>query len=422
MERHGGAQGLVCCDRLARGVIMRGDRIPMLTSTFSPPKNTTIRAQILFVDDEPQMTSAIRRVLSREPFDVLVANTIEEAMTLLSEREFDVVVSDELMPDMSGSEFLARVRRDHPRSMRILLTGRANLDTAIHAVNHAGIFRFLQKPCSARDLIENLREAVDQKQNRALQPVSLLPPPDPEILELKARYERAVRGLWVAVQPVVCTANHDVFAYECLVRSREPQVPHGGAFVELAERLGNSKALDRTIRNHVASMLALAPRDLIVLVNLHPSSLDDEDLYNPEAPLSTFASRVVLELTERASLHDMTAVREKVTMLRAMGFRIAVDDLGAGYAGLQSLVILHPEIVKLDMELVRNIDTSPTKAKLVAAVITLCRELGAQVIAEGIETIDEYHTLVSMGCTLMQGYFFARPGRPYPDVSWPQSE
>jgi len=156
-----------------------------------------------------------------------------------------------------------------------------------------------------------------------------------------------------------------------------------------------------------------------VLVNLHPSSLDDDDLFAPEAPLSAFAGRVVLEITERAALTDMKAVRDKVQSLRNLGYRIAVDDLGAGYAGLQSLVILTPEIVKIDMELVRNIDTSPTKATLVAAVITLCRQLGAKVIAEGIETDEEFRALQSMGCEFLQGYYFAKPGPAYPAVRWP---
>lgn len=377
------------------------------------------RAKILFVDDERDVTKAMRRVLSREPFDVMTANTIEEAQSMLEAHEFDVVVSDEDMDGgMSGSKFLAQIRKERPFIVRILLTGRASLDTAIQAVNQGGIFRFLQKPCDNQELIASLHEAIEQHRARVLHPPSMAPVPDPALLELQARYDRAVEGLWVALQPVVSASRRSVYAYECLVRTREPTVPHGGAFVELAEQLSQSVNLDRVIRGRVAQMLRDAP-ELVVLVNLHPSSLDDEELFSPEAPLSTFAKRVMLEITERASLTDMKAVREKVTALRALGYRIAVDDLGAGYAGLQSLVILQPEVVKIDMELVRNIDTSPTKAKLVAAVITLCRELGADVIAEGIETLAEFRALEGMGCPLLQGYYFARPGPPYPTVKWP---
>ncbi len=391
----------------------------MTTTAAQGPEETTKRARVLFVDDEPQMTVAIRRVLSREPFEVMVANTVTEARALIAAHDFDVIVSDEMMPEMSGSDFLAEMRREHPYTTRILLTGRASLDTAIHAVNHAGIFRFLQKPCSAKVLIASLHDALDQQRQRVLPPPSIAPPAAGPPLEDQHRFDRAVEGLWVAMQPVVSSARHDVFAYECLVRTSEPSVPHGGAFVELAEKLSQSQFLDRRIRERVATMLHEQPEGLTVLVNLHPSSLDDEDLFDPAAPLSLCAPRVVLEITERASLNDMRAVRDKVMALRALGYRIAVDDLGAGYAGLQSLVLLQPEIVKIDMELVRNIDTTPTKAKLVSAVTTLCRELGADVIAEGIETVEEFRALTGMGCTLLQGYLFARPGRPFPKVSWP---
>ncbi len=343
------------------------------------------RAKILFVDDEVQVTNAIRRSLWREPFEVMTANTIDEAWALLNKHDFAVVVSDEQMPEMSGSKFLAQIRKERPFIVRILLTGQGSLDTAIHAVNQGGIFRFLTKPCDSDVLAASLRDAIEHQRDRVIAPPSVAPPPDPALVEMQARFDRAVEGLWVAVQPVVSASRRSIYAYECLVRTRETSVPHGGAFCELAEQLGHSQALDRIIRQRVAGMLRDAP-ELSVLVNLHPSSLDDDDLFAPDAALSTFASRVVLEITERASLTDMKAVREKVTALRSLGYRIAVDDLGAGYAGLASLVLLQPEIVKIDMELVRNIDTTPTKAKLVSAVVTLCRELGADVIAEGIET------------------------------------
>ena len=390
----------------------------MRMTTETLPAATPTHARILFVDDDPNITTSMRRWLSREPFEVKTANSAAEAQELLADHTFEVVVADEIMPGTRGSEFLGQLRRDRPEVVRILMTGEQSLETAIKAVNEGGIFRFIRKPCEPREISRNLHDAVAYHRAHA-PPASLAPPPDPALAELQTRYDRAVDGLWMAMQPVVSAPLRNVYAYECLVRTREPSVPHGGAFVELAERLSQSQSLDRFIRARVATMLRDSADDLMVLVNLHPSSLDDDDLFAPEAPLSAFAGRVVLEITERAALTDMKAVRDKVQSLRNLGYRIAVDDLGAGYAGLQSLVILTPEIVKIDMELVRNIDTSPTKATLVAAVITLCRQLGAKVIAEGIETDEEFRALQSMGCEFLQGYYFAKPGPAYPAVRWP---
>jgi EAL domain-containing protein (putative c-di-GMP-specific phosphodiesterase class I) len=100
--------------------------------------------------------------------------------------------------------------------------------------------------------------------------------------------------------------------------------------------------------------------------------------------------------------------------LRAIGFRIAVDDLGAGYAGLTSFTLLEPDVVKLDMALVRDIHKEPKKLAVVKTMITLCKELGIVVTSEGIEVPEERDELARAGCDLMQGYLFAKPGDAFP--------
>jgi EAL domain-containing protein (putative c-di-GMP-specific phosphodiesterase class I) len=130
------------------------------------------------------------------------------------------------------------------------------------------------------------------------------------------------------------------------------------------------------------------------------------------------ASRVILEITERATLDEVRDVRERLVRLRAMGFRLAVDDLGAGYAGLSSFATLEPEIIKLDMTLIRGIDANPVKRAVVEKMTLLAHELNVAVVAEGVETVAERDVLVTVGCDMMQGYLFAKPGRAFPDVKW----
>lgn len=111
-------------------------------------------------------------------------------------------------------------------------------------------------------------------------------------------------------------------------------------------------------------------------------------------------------------------MERRVGRLRRQGFRVAVDDLGAGYAGLSSFALLEPEIVKLDASLLRDIDQSPVKQKLLASMTALCKDMGFLVVAEGIETPAERDCVVTLGCDLLQGYLFARPGRPFPTAFW----
>jgi EAL domain-containing protein (putative c-di-GMP-specific phosphodiesterase class I) len=122
---------------------------------------------------------------------------------------------------------------------------------------------------------------------------------------------------------------------------------------------------------------------------------------------------VVLEITERAPLSGLEEVREHVRELRQFGFRIAVDDLGAGYAGLTSFATLDPDIVKLDMNLVRGIEGSAVKRKLVGSVASLCREMDMLIVAEGVETAAERDVLTELGCDLFQGFLFARPASAF---------
>jgi EAL domain-containing protein (putative c-di-GMP-specific phosphodiesterase class I) len=152
----------------------------------------------------------------------------------------------------------------------------------------------------------------------------------------------------------------------------------------------------------------------VLFVNLHSADLADPELYAETSPLTRHASRVVLEVTERRSLDGTPDVRSRIAELRRLGYRIAVDDLGAGYAGLSCVSLLEPDIVKLDMSLIRDIDRSSRKRSLVASMLRVCQvELGMQVVCEGVETNAEYETLVADGATLLQGYLFARPQREF---------
>ena len=108
----------------------------------------------------------------------------------------------------------------------------------------------------------------------------------------------------------------------------------------------------------------------------------------------------------------------RVAKLRKIGFRIAIDDLGAGYAGLTSFANLEPEIAKLDMSLVRNVDTVPKRRKIIESMARLCKEMGILVVAEGVETVAERDVLIECGCDLLQGYLFSKPAKAFPEPRW----
>jgi EAL domain-containing protein (putative c-di-GMP-specific phosphodiesterase class I) len=205
-----------------------------------------------------------------------------------------------------------------------------------------------------------------------------------------------------------------VFAYEALLRTEEQTLRNPAEFLDAAERLGQTRELGRLVRRRIADALIALPPAVNVFVNLHPQDLVDEELCSSEGALTPFASGVVLEVTERAALEQVQGLVPAIGKLRRMGFRIALDDLGAGYAGLSSFALLEPEIVKVDMTLIRGIHLSPTKQKLFRSFAGLCRDLNTEIIAEGVEVPEERDCLNALGGDLYQGYLFARPGRGFP--------
>lgn len=374
--------------------------------------------RILVVDDEPTLLRTFARILRAAGYQIDTANNGQAATVMLSNHQYDAVLSDISMPIMDGIELLNQVHRSNPELPFILMTAGPQLDTATRAVE-LGALRYMSKPLDMDLLREAMKNAVtrsrtERARRAALAQTGAVLPCDGE---LEARFDRALAAQWMAFQPIVRWSEKRVFGYEALVRTREPSVPHPGVLFDLAERVGGLDRLGRAIRASVAGQLC-AEDAFNVFVNLHPMDLLDEQLFAADAPLTRFAPRVVLEITERESLEHIEELGPRLADLKRRGFRIAIDDLGAGYAGLSSFSALEPDVVKLDMSLVRGVHKSRTAQKVIASIRGLCDALGTLVVAEGIETVEERDALAGLGCDLMQGYLFGRPGPYLPQVKF----
>jgi two-component system, probable response regulator PhcQ len=126
--------------------------------------NRTRQPVVLLLDDEPNVTAGLKRALHNEPWKILTAATTGGAFDILSREAVDVVVSDERMPGMSGSQFLSEVRRKYPHTIRMILSGQADLEAAVRAINEGEVYRFLLKPCNPADLRITIRQAMEHKQ------------------------------------------------------------------------------------------------------------------------------------------------------------------------------------------------------------------------------------------------------------------
>jgi EAL domain-containing protein (putative c-di-GMP-specific phosphodiesterase class I)/CheY-like chemotaxis protein len=381
------------------------------------------RGRILVVDDDESFLRVMARSLLAAGYEVSTATDGMRALDLLAEAQFDTIISDIDMPRMNGIQFLKNVRQRDADVPVVLITGNPDLGSAVEAVAH-GALQYLIKPVDTEELRKVVARAVGLSQMAKLKRDAFALASDRNFLgasdhlALGATFERALETLWMAYQPIVRAADRSLFGYEALLRSEEKALPHPGAILDAAERLGRLDDLGRSTRAAACAPLAQAPPGCVLFVNLHARDLMDDLLVSPKSPLSAVANRVVLEITERASLERVKDVRVKIAELRRMGFRIAIDDLGAGYAGLTSFATLEPEFVKLDMSLVRDIDHNHTKATVVRSMVSVCKELSMMVVAEGVETPQECDLLVALGCDFLQGYLLAKPGRAFPNFVW----
>jgi EAL domain-containing protein (putative c-di-GMP-specific phosphodiesterase class I) len=370
---------------------------------------TAPKGTLLLVDDEPLLLRAFARVLKLRGYVVEGVPDGESALAQLQQgKRYDAMFCDLSLPGANGLTILRQVRELDPELPIILMTGSPSLETAIDAVS-AGATRYLVKPIESHLLEAAAAEAVTRRRAADDRRRAQEEPDREAEAEL---LDRALATMHMAYQPIVRFSRREIYAYEALLRTQGSGLPHAGALVDLAQRCGRLAELGRRIR---AAVAAAAPNagQARLFVNLHPADLLDEELYQPSSPLSLHARRVVLEVTERAGLDEIPELSARLRSLRALGYRIAVDDLGEGYAGLTSLARLEPQFVKLDMSLVRNIDQSPCAQHIVRSTVMLCRELDSRVIAEGVETAGERDALLALGCDLLQGYLLARPSPPF---------
>ena len=218
----------------------------------------------------------------------------------------------------------------------------------------------------------------------------------------------------MAFQPIYDAPAGQVFAYEALVRGLDGS---GADSILAATDERNRYAFDQRCRVRaieLAASLGIADRGAFVSINFLPNAI-----YRPEVCIRTTletarrvgfpTENIIFEFTENQQIKEPDRVLEIIQAYRKMGFKTAIDDFGAGYAGLNLLAVFQPDLIKLDMQLVRGIDSDPIKRSIVAGIVVVCRDLGIRMIAEGIETAEELACLRDLGIDLLQGFLLARP-------------
>ncbi|MBI4179788.1 EAL domain-containing protein [bacterium] len=217
--------------------------------------------------------------------------------------------------------------------------------------------------------------------------------------------------MWMAYQPIVDVRKKTVHSYEALLRINHPVIKDTSEFLTYAEKFNLFRDVSHFGNRQALRALPRLGHGQKLFLNLHPVDFreygDLDDRANPFYKQDL--SRIVFEITERQYVKDTAWLNSKMKFFKGLGAGIAIDDLGSGYSSLEMLTQLEPDYIKLDMSLIRNIHQSDRKQKLIRSLLYYGEQIGARCIAEGVESMEELETLMSMKCSLIQGFLLARP-------------
>ncbi len=365
--------------------------------------------RILAVDDDPKIRSVLEQVLAGAGYRVFLAASGTDAIDMVCEQNFDVAVVDYQIPGPNGIEVLAAIHALSPACINILQSGVLDVPAVTQAVNRGYIAKVMLKPFLPEDLLQAIKESLAERQQQTDNVLALLGHKEKQ--ELASIEECFDKNLFrLAMQPIVTANTRQVFGYECLLRVNHTLLSGPLDVLRIAEQHNQISRLSTMCMLLAEGGIRQIGESDLLFVNLHPIELaDPESLLKRMCPLLPFAKRVVIELTERSKITDIEAWEVSLAALGEAGFRLAVDDVGAGYSSLSALAYVKPQFMKIDMSLVRGIEFDEHKRNIIELICQLGKVTNAQVLAEGIERESEAKIVEEIGVDLMQGFLFGRP-------------
>jgi EAL domain-containing protein (putative c-di-GMP-specific phosphodiesterase class I)/ActR/RegA family two-component response regulator len=379
---------------------------------------------VLIADDEPMVRTFLTELLNDSlQFEVVAsAGSAEEAIALAGRVQPALALLDVKMPG-GGAEATRGILDCSPNTQILALSGYDDDTTALEMIR-AGAVSYIVKGAPPEEIVETaIRSAHGES---VLSPEISSGVISQLAAHLKAtdHAETAERHLRERVQltiderlfdtvfqPIVRLEDNRIIGYEALSRFRSVHLHRPDLWFADAERVGLRVALELVTAHAAAEQYEAAEVDQFLSLNMSPETLGEcADL------ISGFGGeRLVIEITEHSAIADYDALQPMLQTLRQLGVRIAVDDAGAGFSSLRHALQLEPDYIKLDVSLTQSIDSDRKRRALAAGMIGFANELGAKIVAEGIEAEAELQTLLELGVPLGQGFLVGRP-EPLPPI------
>ena len=395
--------------------------VPAVPGSHVPGASASAPVSVVLAEDSPAMRLALEALLAAEPtLDLLAAGSdADEAIELVVRHRPAVCLVDVEMPGGGGPRAASIIRQRSPGTAVLALSGREDRRSVVDMLG-AGACGYLVKGSDAASLVEAVHAAaagrrplsdrlaetvVDELADR----IDRAEAPARRLERQRRRVEDVLEHnrLSMVFQPIVELGERRVAAVEALARFAAEPVRSPDVWFGEAAAVGRLAELELAAVRLALGHLGTLAADCLLAVNLSPSTAGDDALLALIA--SSEPERVIIEITEHAPIADYETFRRRVAPLRELGARLAVDDAGAGFASLRHILELEPDIIKIDMTLTRNIVSRKAERALTRALISFASEMGAAIVAEGIESAAEIEALRDLGVVYGQGYHLARP-------------
>jgi len=388
---------------------------------------------LLIVDDEPNILRALERVFQDDGYRVLTATSGAEGLKLLAKLSVQVIISDQRMPNMTGSEFLTEVKRLYPNTVRIILSGYSEFEAVKTAINEGAIYKFFNKPWDETMLHQEVRDAfaINLQQNeKERQLIRLMnfaklsglngnKLSDVDILEPEMHEALEKKQFIIYYQPIVFADTEYIRGAEALLYWQHPTKGFLSPekFIPLFEETGMIIPVTGWVMKTACQQLkkwqSEGNANLCLAINLsayqlnHSGLLDlvVEILQSTQIP----ANCLDLEITESLIMYNVESNIILLQKLKNLGVQLSLDDFGTGYSSLSYLKSFPIDILKIDKSFTQDVSTNPISAEIVTTIILLAKSLGLAVIAEGVETKNQLEFMRKQHCDFIQGYYFSKP-------------
>ena len=384
------------------------------------------RIRVLIADDEQSVLDVLTALMDAES-DLEVAASARDAETaiqLATREQPDVAILDVRMPGGGGPRAAREILRRSPDSRVIALSAHEEIDSVLEMLR-AGALGYVVKGDSTDAIVKAIHRSLDHQGTFSSQVTGDMAHALAEQLhmvsqgaeqrrqDLEYRISRVLDGdgdgdgLYMAYQPIFDLKDNGVVGLEALARFTTPSDRSTDTWLAEAEAVGRLLEMELACLRTALRDLDRLPGEAYLSLNVSPAMAIAPELHEVLDGLP--AERLVLEMTEHARVDDYPALKAALGSFRERGIRLAIDDAGAGFASLRHIVLLHPDFIKLDMTLTRDVHVDETRRALVAALVAFGSQIGAKVVAEGVEIAEQLATLRQAGVQFGQGFHLARP-------------